>query len=165
MLQLERALEKGDALVDLVTAHGELSGSAKPRERIPAKSLQLGGIVLPNELRVLGAHRLRIVVGEKGGVSVPAASETLKPAGEAGVQPRPPRPREGGVRDLTGQRVLEPQLPRTLERRPGAGADEIALLEQLEAGHGAPQQLANRFAPEGTADHGGGLQRLLLERR
>ena len=109
-LELERALQHRERLVELVAADRELGGPAEPGDRLRAKPLQLGVLAGPGQVGVLGSRRLGVVVREQGGVLAAAVSDPLEPGREGGMQARAPRLRDARVRDLARQRVPEREL-------------------------------------------------------
>ena len=82
LAELERALQVGDALVEVVAPDRELGGAPEPADRAYAQPLELVRLVRPGEVGVLGTGGLRVVVGEQGRVLVAAAARTLEPRGE-----------------------------------------------------------------------------------
>src|SRR5690242_6782753 len=105
------------------------------------------------------------MVSEQRRVLVPAPGEVLEPLGEATMQARTAGSAQSPVRDLTGQRVLEGELSRALERRSRPRANEVPLLEQREARRTAVEKRLHGFTPEVAPDHRRCLERFSLERR
>ena len=162
LAELERALQLGEALVEVVAFDRELGRTPQPAERPHAEPLELLGLVRPGEIGVLGAGGLRVVVGEQGRVLVAPTARPLEPGGDQRVEPCTPRLGHAVVDDLPGQRVLERVLRLTPDRRRRPEADETAVLQDRPGDRLTADELQGRSAPEDAADHGRGLERGLV---
>ena len=98
-------------------------------------------------------------------LGVGSVAGALQPAGEGSVQRGALRFQQALVGDLARERVLDDVFALAGDRRAGAAADELALLEQLEVRKVAVDQLADGSGPEDAPNHRGGLERRLLHRR
>src|SRR5918996_1659433 len=88
-LQLERAPDEREDLVELETGQGAVGGPAEPDERPGAKLPRPLGLVRPREIDLLGSGRLGIVVRQQRSVLVVRPPRALEPLGEAGVEAGP----------------------------------------------------------------------------
>ena len=145
--QLERSREELDRFVELVAPACELARSPQPVHGTTANALELVEIVGPHEVRVLGPGGLCVVVGEKRSVLV-AAVRLAQPIGERGVQTASTCLGDTRVRDLTRERVLDRVLRRACHRRSGPTVDEVSLLEEIEVGLLAVEEMDDRARPE-----------------
>ena len=164
-LELERALEHAERVVDLVATNGESGGPLEPGAGQFAKALQLALVARPGEIGVGGPDGFVVVMCEEARVLVALLADALEPGGECCVEPRAPRRRQARVGDVPCQGMLERELTLAGERRAGAAPDEIARLEYGEIGCVAVEELPQRSAPEDAADHRCRLERRLLDRR
>jgi len=114
--EADRAVQQGQALVDLVAADGQLRGPPRPQHRLSAQRF---GVLLParpGQVKVFRNDRRSVVVRQQRRVFGLTLAVPLQPLGEAGVQRRPPGPEQAPVGDLAGQRVLDQPLPLSLDR-------------------------------------------------
>ena len=160
--ELDRPREEFDRLVHLVPTPRELAGTAKPVHGPCTQPLELGGIVDPDEIDILGLDCLGVVVREERGVLVLAQVTGFQPVGEHRVEPAAPGLRNAGVGDLTRERVLDRVLAVARDHRPSVAPDEIALLEEVEVRLLTGQEVNDGRRPEHPPDDGSGLQRRLL---
>jgi hypothetical protein len=82
-LELCRAAEQGDRLLELVATQGELSRPSEPPHGAGPEACQLVGLVVPGEVRILHGHRLREVVCQQGRQLVRAPSPSSHSASDA----------------------------------------------------------------------------------
>ena len=63
-LELERTVQVLDSFIDFVTTEGELGSASQPADRLQAQTLELVLRSGPGQVGVLGATRLRVMVGQ-----------------------------------------------------------------------------------------------------
>jgi hypothetical protein len=114
--QAERAVQQGQALVDLVASDGQVRGPPRPQHRLGAQRFSLLFPARPGQVQVSRDHRRSVMVRQQRRVLGLTLAVALQPLGEAGMQPRPPGLEQAGVGDLAGQRVLDQPLPLALDR-------------------------------------------------
>ena len=137
-LELERPVEQGDRLVDLVAAESQRRRPPSPRHCLSAPPGQLLVPAGPGKVGVFGPDGLEIVVGEECGVLVVPLGIALEPAGEGCVQMRSLRLRQARVGDLARERVLDRVLAFARDRGADATTDEVAVFQQAEVGTPTP---------------------------
>jgi hypothetical protein len=131
--QRDRALQEAHSVPHLVTADGERRSLTQPDNCSFTQAVDLAVHIRPGQVDVLRPHGLRVMMGEQGGVLVPALAQALEPAREARVQAQTPRLREALVGDVSRQGVLEGERPLAGHRRTPELADEIAFDENPQA--------------------------------
>jgi len=159
LLELERAAEKADRVLELVPARRQLSGAREPCNRPVAQVCRLVLVTTPGEVRVLRADRLAVVVRKERRSLVP--ERVLEPAREGCVETRAAGLGQALVRDLPCERVLDRVFAFAGHGRAGPAAYEVALLEDAEVGL-ALDELVHRPGPEDPADRRRRLECLLL---
>ena len=162
--ELDGARQELDGLVQLVASSGKLAGASRPGDRAPTIGRAPPASPRPDEIRILGIDRLGVVVREKGCSLVVAV--LAGPSHSASAACRRPRCAFGIVPYATSRvsACLNAYSRSQGERRVRRGDDQVPLLEEIE-----DRRLRRRGdehgPPEDTPDHGGCLERGLLEWR
>ena len=163
--ELDGACQELHGLVQLVASSGKLARASQPGDRAPTNPVELLQLVAPDEIRILGLDRLRVVVRQEGCSLVGAELAGLEPLGERRVQTTSLRLRNRAIRDLARECVLDRVLGVARHRRDAAGDDQVALLEKIEDRVFAAQEMNDRRPPEHTPHDRSGLERGLLDGR
>ncbi len=142
-LELDRALEQGDGILDLVAADGQLGCAAKPGDGALAQVSELLVGPGPGEVDVFRSHRLRVVVGQQSRMLVSTLPRPLEPGREPRMEVGALRGRQASIGDFTGECVLDHELSLPDERGTGAVANEVALLEQAKVRLDVLEQLVD----------------------
>ncbi len=159
-IELERAAEECERLLDVVAAVGEVGRRGGADDGLRAERARRVGFAGPGEVGILGSSGLGVVVREHRRDSRRLRA-VARPRRERGVETGAFRAgREASVRDLSRHRVLDHVLTLAVDRGVGAMPDEVAVLERLEVGV-ASRAARIRGRPECAADHGRGRQSTL----
>ena len=162
LAELERTLQIGDALVEVVAPDRELRGTPEPAQGAHAQPLELLRLVGPGEIRIGGIGGLRVVMGEQGRILVAPIARALEPGTDQSVKPGAARLGNAAVDHLPCQRVLERVLRLASDRRGRPAADEVAIFEDRPRDGPAADKLQCRPAPEDAADDRRRLERRLV---
>src|SRR5207253_6300836 len=109
-----------------------LGGASQPGDCPRAQTLELLLRSCPGQVGILGACRLRVMVGKQRRVLVAPAAKALDPRGEVRVQVGSPRLRNAFVRHFARDCVLDRVFALTLDRGSQSKPDEISFLEEAE---------------------------------
>ena len=115
--EVDRTRQKLHRFVELVPPAGEAARASEPDDSPRAQPCELVFGARPDQVRVLGSHRLGVVVCEQGRMLVLCRAAPLEPVGERGVETAAPSLGDARVRDLASERVLDRELVLAGQRR------------------------------------------------
>ena len=116
-LELDRPMEQGQRLLDVVPTHRQGRGPAQPDAGSLLDAAELRILGPPGQVHVLRPDGLGVMMGEERRVLVASVPGQLEPRAEARMKPRPSRLRQAPVGDIPGERVRDRELALARDRR------------------------------------------------